>query len=132
MGVADGFVIGVDVGTLSARAGIFDLNGSMLGSAARPISIDHPRPGFAEQSSDEIWEKTGMAVKEALRQAQVGKRDVVGLSFDATCSLVCLDRLYRPLTISPTGDPSRNIIVWMDHRAIEEAEWINRTKHPVL
>ena len=96
MDPATEFVIGVDVGTLSTRAGIFDLKGVMLGSANFPISIDHPKPDFAEQSSDEIWEKTGMAIREALRQAQIVRQDVVGLSFDATCSLVCLDKKYRP------------------------------------
>ena len=126
------FVIGVDVGTLSTRAGIFDLKGVMLGSASFPISIYHPKPDFAEQSSDEIWEKTGMAIREALRQAQIVKQDVVGLSFDATCSLVCLDKKYRPLTVSPTADPSRNILVWMDHRAIKEADLINESGHRVL
>ncbi len=132
MAPANEFVIGVDVGTLSTRTGIFDLKGLMLGSASYPISISHPKPDFAEQSSDEIWEKTGLAIREALRQAQIGKQDVVGMGFDATCSLVFLDKMYRSLTISPTGDPSRNILAWMDHRAIEEAELINHTKHPVL
>jgi FGGY-family pentulose kinase len=132
MASAPEFVIGVDVGTLSTRAGIFDLKGVMLGSANFPISIDHPKPDFAEQSSDEIWEKTGMAIREALRQAQIVKQDVVGLSFDATCSLVCLDKTYRPLTVSPTADPSRNILTWMDHRAIKEADLINESGHRVL
>ena len=129
---ANEFVIGVDVGTQSTRAGIFDLKGVMLGSANYPISIYHPQPDFVEQSSDEIWEKTGMAIREALQVAQIVKQEVVGLCFDATCSLVALDKKYRPVTISPTGNPSRNILVWMDHRAIEEAEFINHTKHPVL
>jgi len=132
MDPASEFVIGVDVGTLSTRAGIFDLNGSMMGSASYPISIYHPEPDFAEQSSNEIWEKTGMAINEALRQAQIAGQDVVGLGFDAACSLVCLDKKYEPLTISPTADPSRNIIVWMDHRAIEETDLINQIRPRVL
>jgi D-ribulokinase len=65
MDPANEFVIGVDFGTMSTRAGIFDLNGSMLGSANFPILIYHSKPDFAEQSSDDIWEKTGMAIREA-------------------------------------------------------------------
>jgi len=126
------FVIGIDVGTLSTRAGIFDLTGKMMGSTSYPISIFYPRSDFVEQSSDDIWEKTGLVVREVLKQAQVGSGDVVGLSFDATCSLVCLGKQNEPLTISPTGDPSRNIVVWMDHRAIQEADLINQTKHRIL
>jgi FGGY-family pentulose kinase len=126
------YVLGVDVGTLSTRAGVFDLKGTLLGSAHKPISIYHPRPDFVEQSSDEIWEKTGMAIREALRQAQITKQEVLGLCFDATCSLAALDKKGGPVTISPTGEASRNILVWMDHRAIEEAELINDTRHPAL
>src|SRR5574340_576271 len=103
----DDYVMAVDVGTLSTRAGIFDLKGQRVGSAACPVSLSSPRPDFVEQSSAEIWEKTGLAVREALRQARLGPRRIVGVSFDATCSLVCLDREGKPLTISPTGDPSR-------------------------
>jgi len=126
------FVIGVDVGTLSTRASIFDLDGAMRGMASRPIAIFHPRPDFVEQSSEDIWENTSLAMREVLKQAQIRPGQTVGISFDATCSLVCLDRKFRPLTVSPTGDPSRNMIVWMDHRAIQEADAVNQTRHPVL
>jgi FGGY-family pentulose kinase len=36
------------------------------------------------------------------------------------------------VTISPTRKANQNIIVWMDHRAIEQADHINRTGHEVL
>jgi FGGY-family pentulose kinase len=132
MGGTKEFVIGVDVGTLSTRAGIFDLKGSMMGTASYPIGIYYPKPDFVEQSSEDIWDKTGLAIREAIKQANIQPKNIVGISFDATCSLVCLDRDYKPLTVSPTGDPSKNIIVWMDHRAIQEADRINETRHRVL
>jgi FGGY-family pentulose kinase len=126
------FVIGVDVGTLSTRAGIFDLKGSMVANGSQTTSVYYSQPDFVEQSSEEIWEKTGQAIREAIQQAQIKLEDIVGISFDATCSLACLDKRYKPLSISPIGDPSRNIIVWMDHRAIKEADAINQTQHRVL
>ena len=52
---------------------------------------------------------------------------VKGIGFDATCSLAVLDRGGKPLSVSPSGDPQRNIIVWMDHRAIAQAERITET-----
>jgi len=132
MNGAKEFVIGVDVGTHSTRAGIFDLKGSMMASSNQTISLHYPQPDFVEQESEEIWEKTGQAIGEAIKEAQIQSEDIVGIGFDATCSLVCLDKRHQPLSISPTGDPSRNIIVWMDHRAIEEADAINQTQHRVL
>ena len=57
---------------------------------------------------------------------------VRGIGFDATCSLVALDAADRPVTVSPSGDDQRNVIVWMDHRAIDQASRISRTGHRVL
>jgi len=61
------FVIGVDVGTLGTRAGIFNLEGSMMGMGSQPISIYYPQTDFVEQSSEDIWQKTGLAIREAIK-----------------------------------------------------------------
>jgi len=57
--------------------------------------------------------------------AAAGPADIAGLGFDATCSLVALDEAGGSLTVSPTGRPERDTIVWMDHRAVKEAAAIN-------
>ena len=57
---------------------------------------------------------------------------VVGLGFDATCSLVVRDRDGQPLTVSTTGDDRWDTIVWLDHRALAQADECNRTGHHVL
>ncbi|CAI0904077.1 Ribulokinase [Serratia quinivorans] len=126
------YFIGVDVGTGSARAGVFDLNGHMVGQASRSIDLYRPKADFVEQSSDNIWQAVCNAVRDAVNQADINPIQVKGLGFDATCSLVVLDKEGKPLTISPSGRTEQNIIVWMDHRAITQAERINAAKHRVL
>ncbi|HGE8283046.1 TPA: FGGY-family carbohydrate kinase [Serratia marcescens] len=126
------YFIGVDVGTGSARAGVFDLNGRMVGQASRTIDLYRPKADFVEQSSDNIWQAVCNAVRDAVNQADINPIQVKGLGFDATCSLVVLDKEGKPLTVSPSGRTEQNIIVWMDHRAIAQAERINATKHRVL
>ncbi|BEN08714.1 ribulokinase [Serratia marcescens] len=126
------YFIGVDVGTGSARAGVFDLNGRMVGQASRDIDLYRPKADFVEQSSDNIWQAVCNAVRDAVNQADINPIQVKGLGFDATCSLVVLDKEGKPLTVSPSGRTEQNIIVWMDHRAIAQAERINATKHRVL
>ena len=54
------------------------------------------------------------------------------MGFDATCSLVALDRNARPLSVSPTDAPERDVIVWMDHRAVDDSERINGGRHQAL
>lgn len=126
------YFIGIDVGTGSARAGVFDLEGHMVGQASRAIDLYRPKADFVEQSSDNVWQAVCNAVRDAVNQADINPIQVKGLGFDATCSLVVLDKEGKPLTISPSGRTEQNIIVWMDHRAIAQAERINATKHRVL
>jgi FGGY-family pentulose kinase len=116
--------IGVDVGTGSARAGVFDAVGKMLGSATHPIQM-WKEGDFVEQSSNDIWSACCKVVRAALANANIKKEQIKGLGFDATCSLVILGKDDQPIT-------ERNVIVWMDHRAIEQAERINATHHKVL
>ncbi len=126
------YFIGVDVGTGSARAGIFNARGRMLGQSTHPIRMWKPRPDFVEQSSEDIWRACSLAVKGAMREAGVKAREIRGIGFDATCSLVAIDANFRPVSLSPTGRSEQNVIVWMDHRAITQAERITHTRHPVL
>jgi D-ribulokinase len=128
----NGHFIGVDVGTGSARAGIFDGRGAMLATARRDIALYCDRPDFAEQSSEDIWQAVCVSVREAMASAGLPPDAVSGIGFDATCSLVVLGAGGKPLPVGSHGDASRNIIVWMDHRAVEQAERINRTQHSVL
>src|SRR5690606_16133935 len=72
------------------------------------------------------------SVREAVAQVGVAPQDVVGIGYDATCSLVVLGEGGKPLAVGPSNDPERNIIVWMDHRATEQASRINATRANVL
>jgi len=124
--------LGIDVGTGSARAGLFNASGRMLGTATQNIKMWKPQPDFVEQSSDDIWKACGIAIRGALKQAKATPAQVAGIGIDATCSLVCLDADDKPVTVSPSNRDAQNVIVWMDHRAIPQSESINQTKHPVL
>ncbi len=124
--------LGIDVGTGSARAGVFDHEGNLLGTATHPIQMWRPEHDFVEQSSDDIWRACCAVVRDAVDQAGVSADQIKGIGFDATCSLVALDRTDQPVSVSPSGNDEQNIIVWMDHRAVEQARRINETNHNVL
>lgn len=124
--------IGIDVGTGSARAGIFDDCGTMVAVAKRDIALYRDGPDFAEQSSEDIWRAVCASVREAMTTAALAPEAVAGIGFDATCSLVVLGQNGAPLPVGSHGDASRDIIVWMDHRAVDQARRINRMGHAVL
>jgi D-ribulokinase len=123
------FLIGVDVGTGSARAGVFDRHGSMLAHAKQDIVIFRDELGHVEQSSAQVWQAVCKAVADAVALAKIAPEDVAGIGFDATCSLVVQGAQGG---VGDPAYPERDIIVWMDHRALDQARRINSMGHPVL
>lgn len=128
----DRYIIGVDVGTGSARAGLFDLTGRMLASGRRDISLFREPGEMVEQSSTEIWAAVCTSVRDAVARADVAPERIAGIGFDATCSLVVLGKDGTPLPVGPSENAERDIIVWMDHRAVDQVERINAQGHEVL
>jgi D-ribulokinase len=124
--------VGVDVGTGSARAGIFDASGLLLASARRAIAIWHEPGEIVEHSSADIWAAATGAVRDAVDASGLAPHEFAGIGFDATCSLVVLDAAGGSLSVGPSGKAERDTIVWMDHRATREAEAINASGHDVL
>jgi len=124
--------LGIDVGTGSARAGVFDATGRMLASAKRDIAVWREAGDVVEQSSEDIWRAVCDCVKRAVAEAGVEPSSIGGIGFDATCSLVVLGEGGKPLSVSPSGEADRNIIVWMDHRAMDQTRRINQSGEKVL
>src|ERR1700756_1457929 len=82
--------VGVDVGTSSTRAGVFDETGKLLGIAKCQIRTWHEAGDIVEQSSSDIWNACVAAVRTAMAEAAISPGAVKGMGFDATCSLVVL------------------------------------------
>ena len=79
--------IGVDVGSTSARAGVFDEAGKLLGSARHPIRVWHEPGDIVEQSSDDIWAACVASVRHAMREAAVAAEQVKGAAPDGNTLL---------------------------------------------
>ncbi|AYR23159.1 FGGY-family carbohydrate kinase [Herbaspirillum rubrisubalbicans] len=124
------YLIGIDVGTGSARAGVFDRSGNLQASARHDIALFRDeRRARVEQSSAQIWDAVCQAVRAAVEQAGIDPAAVVGIGVDATCSLVVQGAQGG---VGDADHPERDVIVWMDHRALEQAQRINATAHAVL
>lgn len=123
------YYAGVDVGTGSARAVIIDQSGSILGLAERPITRQELKENHITQNSTEIWDAICYCVKTALSHSNVNPENVLGIGFDATCSLVAIrEGDESPQAVGPDwGNNLENVILWMDHRADVETIEINAT-----
>ncbi|KAL4915159.1 FGGY family of carbohydrate kinase [Aspergillus aurantiobrunneus] len=126
--------IGIDVGTGSARACIIDAKGDIVGLASENIGLWQPQTGYYEQSTCDIWHCICVAVQRAISQHNIDPETVRGIGFDATCSLAVFSNVTdEPISVTgPSFDSDRNVILWLDHRPVEETEKINATNHNLL
>ena len=131
------YFVGVDVGTGSARAALVTIDGTILAEstyATKTFRLESDSRIF-EQSTKDIWSQISSAVQDVLRDSKVDKSLVKGIGFDATCSLAVTDRQGKATVVTPDSDfeaGERNVILWADHRAEEEAKSINSTGSMVL
>jgi len=129
--------IGIDVGTGSARACIIDSTGDIKALATENIGLWQPETGYYEQSTTDIWRCICQCVQRVLSQQHIDPTSVRGIGFDATCSLaVFAHDTDEPVTVTgpnfQNDGNSRNVILWLDHRPVEETEKINATGHNLL
>jgi FGGY-family pentulose kinase len=112
-------LLAIDVGTLAARAGLFDGSGALLASAAAGFDLHRPLEHHAVYRMDEIWAAVCRAVRAAC--GRVPGVAIGGVAFDATSSLALTAEGEAPL------DGAADVFGWMDHRGEGEAEEIGRT-----
>ncbi|MBI3974562.1 MAG: xylulose kinase [Chloroflexi bacterium] len=118
------YVLAIDGGTEALKAGIFDLEGNVLGYGTAAYPTAFPQPGWAEQSPDDWWQALGAACHQSLASAGVSAGQVAAICADATtCTLLPLDERGRPLS---------RALLWMDVRAADQARRISATGHPAL
>lgn len=126
------YFLGIDVGSASVRAGLFDQQGHRLAFAVRSIQQFHCNSDWVEQSSTDIWAQICTVVKEAIAMAGVDIQQIRSIGFDATCSLVAVGQKGEPMSVAESGNAEQDIIMWMDHRATEQAKLINQTQDRAL
>jgi FGGY-family pentulose kinase len=115
-------LLGIDLGTESCRAAVFDSAGRCMAVEATTYALEHPRPGWAEQDPNEWWSALVESVGKAMRSAEVNGDSIAGLCVDATtCTVLALDGSGRHL---------RPAIMWMDVRAADQARRIGESEHP--
>lgn len=108
--MGDKYLLGIDNGTTVTKAALFDLEGRTIAvGSSKEVKVSHPEPGWAEQSMDELWQATVVAIRQCLEQAGVDPVAIAGLSFSGHGGGVWL--------LDENGRPVRNAIIWLDARA---------------
>lgn len=103
-------ILAVDIGTTSAKAIVITHEGNVLSTAREFYSTHRPRPDFAEQDPEEIFQAVLKIIRIAAAQT---KEKIETISFSSAMhSLMAVDEQGKSLT---------PLILWSDLRSTEEA-----------
>lgn len=100
--------IGVDIGTTSTKAIIFSENGEMLAQESVGYGMYHPKPNYAEQNPEEIYDAFTVCL-EKIQQKLPKNAQNIGISFSSA--------MHSLLAIDENGKPLTPLIIWADNRA---------------
>ena len=118
------YLLGIDGGTESLRAGIFDLNGTLIASASTAYETRFPNPGWAEQDPRDWWRALATSVRKAVSESGLHSEQIAAMAVDTTCcSVVVLDE---------QGEPLRPCLIWMDMRSAPQTEKVMATADEAL
>lgn len=111
------YLLGVDIGTTSTKAVVFNLEGKVQCQHAVEYPLYTPVPGAAEQDPDEIVSAVKESIREAIKQSGIHVNMFKLVSFSAAMhSLIAVDEEGNPLTKS---------ITWADQRS---EPWVRKLK----
>jgi len=106
------YLLGIDLGTSSVRAGIFDRDGIRKALASRAYPIDTPQPGRAEQSPELWWTAVCESIAESLASACIAGEQIAGVSFSG--------QMHGTVLLGRDGVPLIPAIIWADSRSSRE------------
>jgi glycerol kinase len=117
--MADGpLVLAIDQGTSSTKALLVDAGGRVVARGSAPLAEYQPRPGWVEQSADELWQSVRLAVRACVDPALA--KDVAGIGIsNQRESLVLWER--------STGRPVGPLLSWQDQRTVAQCRELAAT-----
>jgi glycerol kinase len=108
------FILVIDEGTTSTRAMLFRPDGTVAGSAQRPLAQHYPRPGHVEHDAAEIW-ASSLAVAREMVDAAGGAEAIAAIGItNQRETVVAWDK--------STGEPLGTALVWQDRRTASRCE----------
>ena len=112
------YIVSYDHGTSGVKAALISLDGMLIDYATEVYPLYQEQPRHAEQNPEDYWAAICRATAKVMEKTQADPKLAKGLVFAAIWkSIIPVDENIRPL---------RRSLIWLDSRAVEEAEEINR------
>ena len=103
-------ILAIDQGTTNTKALVMDRTGKILARASAHSTSNYPRPGWAEQSAEEIWTATRTVIDSVVAEAGANSIDAIAISNQRE-TIVAWD--------ADSGAPIGPAILWQCTRTAE-------------
>lgn len=111
-------MLGLDLGTTGARAGVIDSSGRVLSAAFGEYCTSTPRPGWAEQEPADWWAASAAAVRSAIGESGARASGIRGVGVSG--------QMHGSVLLDSDLEPVAPCIIWCDQRASAQCERITR------
>jgi len=115
------YLMGIDLGSTSLKAVVYDLEGNVVSTGSRPTERFHPEPAHPEWTvwkPEQIWGDTARAIRDAVSllddPRQIRGVAVTGMGMDG-------------LPVDENGKWLYPFISWHDPRTLPQLEWWKKT-----
>jgi xylulokinase len=116
LSVATDLFLGLDVGTSSVKAILMSAGGDVQAAASKPLTLQTPEPGWAEQDPESWWTASVAAIRELVTKHPLARIASVGISGQMHSS-VFLDKSQAVI---------RPALLWCDGRTSAECREIEQ------
>ncbi|MEM2016678.1 MAG: FGGY family carbohydrate kinase, partial [Nitrososphaerota archaeon] len=110
------YLLGIDIGTLGSKGVIINADAEVIAQKFIEHDIKVLRPGWVEQDPEVFWNDFKTLTKLLINDSKINPSNIVGVGISGLVPDV--------VPIDEFGKPIRNCIIYMDRRAVREAEWV--------
>lgn len=120
--MSNGLILAIDQGTTNTKALAVDASGRVVAEASAPMSVDYPKPGWAEQSATDIWRSVKRVIEDVVAKTSPDY-DAIAISNQRE-TIVAWDAL--------TGEPLAPAITWQCRRSTELCDAVRAAGHAAM
>lgn len=96
--MAKKYLIGVDLGTSSTKAALYDVNGRLLSESTLEVPLHHPKPGVVEQDNEDFLRTAAQTVSSCVSDSGIDAQEIAAIAFDSQMAGIGLvDEDFRPV-----------------------------------
>ncbi|WP_379128637.1 gluconokinase [Paenibacillus sp. sgz500958] len=108
------YMIGVDIGTTSTKAVLFEENGTITAQADEGYPLHKPSPDAAEQDPGQILQAVIHTISKVILDGGIQPQQILFVSFSSA--------MHSVIAVDQDGTPLTHCITWADNRSAECAQ----------